>query len=61
MLETNFSIVSVSIGLFLRAMNIDFANFSLSKEDFLPFFFTYIFFDPEKKYFLVGVGKKVGT
>ena len=40
--ETNFSIVSVSIGLFLRAINKDFDNFSLSKGVFLPFFFTTI-------------------
>ena len=36
----NFSTVSVSIGLFFNAMYIDLDNFSLSKGDFLPFFFT---------------------
>ena len=36
--DINFSAVSVSIGLFLRATYIDFDNLSLSKADFLPFF-----------------------
>ena len=36
----NFSTVSVSIGLFFKAMKTDLANLSLSNDDFLPFFFT---------------------
>ena len=36
--ETNFSIVSLSIGLFLKAVITDLVNFSLSNDDFLPFF-----------------------
>ena len=36
----------------------DFPGFS-PKNNFCCFFFEF-FFDPEKKYFLVGVGKKVG-
>ena len=38
--EINFSIVSLSIGLFLRAILIDFVILSLSKGSFLPLFFT---------------------
>ena len=39
----NFSVVSVSIGLFFKAIKIDFANLSLSKADFLPFFLQPLF------------------
>jgi hypothetical protein len=38
----NFSVVSVSIGLFLSAIKIDLASLSRSNDDFLPFFFTKI-------------------
>ena len=37
----NFSVVSVSIGLFFKAIKIYLANLSLSKADFLPFFYNH--------------------